>query len=693
INQNNLNEEKKNEISQESKLPTLNDLDLSKLNLPKETKERLEEIKKKLERFQKEVLDKFDKYIMGISLLPPRKQGQNSVDNFIPGIPNMAMPSIPNIPNLGVPGMSGFPGFGMPNMGMPQMPILPSMIPNVTQGQSPSLNVSPTLNPTQGPVNQENKNEIHTLILIDDTDSQKMSKFELKAKLSQIIIGIANNIDKNIWVETLLLSELWENCYDGKYDLLAMIASGAPVFDRGMLSAIKISEVHKQMVLKKFEKYIVCYVLAGSLVQGKATKDSDIDVFLVIDDTDVKKMSKFELREKLRAIIIGMGLEAGELTGIRNRINIQVYILTDFWENIKEANPIIFTFLRDGIPFYDRGIFMPWKQLLRLGKIKPSQEAIDTFMQSGDQLMKAVDFKLKGIGMEDTFYAILTPSQAAIMMYGVAPPTPKETPEVMKEIFVKKEKLLEEEYVEILEKNIKVRKDLEHGTKKEITGKEIDELVENAKKYLKRIEKLFKQIEKRKEEESLINTYETTLTIVKDVLKLEGVEKLKEKDILELFETNLIDTGKVPHKYLRELKDLFKAKEDYDEGKLTKTDISKVQKSSKEFHNFLIDYIHKKRGEELEKAKIKVKYGDKFGEVLLLDKVAFITYDSDSKDKKVSKADIVNGKLENIKESTQEELEKAIAELKVPENVFLKSNIFNSLSEFFGNDVEILVKN
>ena len=76
------------------------------------------------------------------------------------------------------------------------------------------------------------------------------------------------------------------------------------------------------MVLKKFEKYIVSYVLAGSLVQGRATKTSDIDVWVVIDDTDVKRMTRAELKDKLRAIIIGMGIEAGDLTGIQNKLNI-----------------------------------------------------------------------------------------------------------------------------------------------------------------------------------------------------------------------------------------------------------------------------------------------------------------------------------------------------------------------------------
>src|SRR3989338_4607882 len=172
---------------------------------------------------------------------------------------------------------------------------------------------------------QQNKDQISLLILIDDSDSKKMSKYELRAKLQSIMEGIVKEIDKNIVPDVVILSELWQNCYDAKYELLQLISMGAPIHDTGMLQAIKIAEIHKSMVLKKFEKYIVSYVLAGSLVQGKATPTSDIDMWIVIDDTDVKKMTRVELKDKLRAIIIGMGIEAGELTGIKNKLNIQVY--------------------------------------------------------------------------------------------------------------------------------------------------------------------------------------------------------------------------------------------------------------------------------------------------------------------------------------------------------------------------------
>ncbi|MBN2458930.1 nucleotidyltransferase domain-containing protein [Candidatus Woesearchaeota archaeon] len=538
----------------------------------------------------------------------------------------------------------------------------------------------------------EKKEKINVLVLVDDSDSQKMSKEELKDRLAGIIEKMAVEIDPNLAAQTMILTEVWQACYDAKYEVLQMIAMSAPVHDTGMLAAIKISEIHKTMVLKKFEKYIVAYVLAGSVVQGKATPSSDIDVFIVIDDTDVKKMTRAELKDKLRAIIIGMGFEAGKMTGIENKINIQVYILTDFWEGIKEANPIFFTFLRDGIPFYDRGIFMPWKLLLQMGRIKPSQEAIDMFMSTGDQMIERVKFKIKDIGMEDTFYAILTPSQAALMLYGIPPPTPKETPDVMRDIFVTKEKLLEEEYVQILERNIRVRKDLEHGAKKDLTGAEVDVIIKDAEKYLKRLQELFKSIQEKKERESVLHSYESIVTIVRDILRLEGVEKVNDGEMIKIFETEVVCKGLIPEKYLRMLKEIEKAKKDYDAGKLTKAEVDSVQKDSRELIRFLVEYIQRKRGLELEKTRLRVKYGSKFGEVVLLGKRAFIIHDIDNEEKDISKADILpSGKLANKESSSLEEYEKALTGIEMPERVFIKEPIFEDLKGIFGEDVEIMV--
>ncbi|OYT31856.1 hypothetical protein B6U93_02860 [Candidatus Woesearchaeota archaeon ex4484_78] len=611
--------EKKKETKKEAGKKESSALD----KLPPEVKEKLKAIKEKLDKFQKAIIEKFEQYIVGISLLPPPKTHKAE-----------------------------------------------------SEEEKKKL--------------QEMKDKFHVLVLIDDSEPTKMSKAELKNKISAILSATAKEIDPKIVPQTLLLSELWQNCYDQKYELLKVIALSAPIYDTGMLSAIKIAEIHKSMVLKKFEKYIVAYVLAGSLVQGKATKDSDIDVFLVIDDTDVKKMTRTELRDKLRAIIIGMGIEAGEITGIRNKLNIQVYILTDFWESVREANPVIFTFLRDGVPFYDRGIFMPWKQLLKMGKIKPSPEAIDMYLSSGEQMLSRVKNKLRDIGTEDFFWSILTPSQAALMMYGVPPPTPKEAPGLMREIFVKKEGLLEDNFVKILENVIQTRKDFEHGKRKEITGKEIDKLLDDCEKYMKRLKRLFTQIEKVKEEETMVKIYDGVQTALRDVLKLEGVEKVKESDIIKVFEEKLINAGKVPAKFLRTLKDITKAKADYDAGKLTKTEVGQAKKTVGELIKFLVEYMQRKRMKDLERVKLRIKRGEKIGEVVLLGNTAFITLDVT--DKKMQKAEIKSdGSLGALTKCSPEEFEKALAKIAVTQKVILREPLFESLKKIFGKDYELII--
>ena len=425
------------------------------------------------------------------------------------------------------------------------------------------------------------------LILLDDSDTKKLSKAELKEKLTGIFNEHAQEVDERLQPEVLLLSEMWELCKDGKYEVLQDIAMSTPVYDVGMLDAIKLVEVHKQMVLKKFEKYIVAYVLGGSLVQGTATTKSDVDVFIVIDDTDVKKMTRAELRDKLRAIIIDLGQQAGEMTGVQNKINIQVYIqvyiLTDFWDNIKEANPVIFTFLRDGVPFYDRGIFMPWKQLLEMGKVKPSQEAIDQFMTYGDQYLKRVKLKLREIGVDDFFWATVTPSQAAIMLDG---------------------HMLEQEHVDNLEHILKVRKAIEHGDKTEISGAEIDELYGKAEQYVERLNDLFEKIQEQKDRENVLHTYENAVTLVRDVLASHGHD-VKDAKLIQTFEEELVKAGHVPQKFVRILHDIKEAKQAYDQDELSRTEAQDVHQKGREFFRYLLDYLQRQRSGEVDRAKIR----------------------------------------------------------------------------------------
>jgi hypothetical protein len=105
-----------------------------------------------------------------------------------------------------------------------------------------------------------------------------------------------------------------------------------------------------------------------------------------------------------------------------------------------------------------------------------------------------------------------------------------------------------------------------------------------------------------------------------------------------------------------------------------------------------VEYIQRKRGRELERVKIRVKHGNRFGEVILLGKKAYIIHDIDNEDKEISKATVTpEGRLIEISESSLEELEKAITETDMVQKTFIKEALFEQLKSIFGKDVEILI--
>src|SRR3989338_1948280 len=528
------------------------------------------------------------------------------------------------------------------------------------------MSLLPPLQPRPGET--INPNEIHIFILIDDAKVEGLAKGDLIVKSTEETTKIAKEINENFKPQVMLITELKEACFDAKYDIIQMVATSALFYDKGLLSALKVAELHKNMAIKKFEKYVVSYIAVGSLFRGDAAPN-DIDVAIVIDDTDVKKMSRFELRDKLRAIIINMGYEASQITGVKAQFHIQTYILTDFWESVKDANPVIFTMLRDGVPLYDRGVFMPWKLLLQMGRIKPSPEAIDMNMEVGDKLIDRTKQKLLSVVGEDLFYAVMNPTQAALMLYGIPPPTPKEAVKLMEEIYVKKEKLLEKKYVDILEKIRKTFKDIEHGELKEVSGKDIDKLLTDCKDYLERIKKLFNEIEERTERESIGEIHTTALNLTRDLLL-----ELNVKDI---------SVAKLP--------ELFK--KHFDAKKLSKQEVKKVRREAREYIRTILDILDRKRSLELNKSKLFFRYGDnKTGEITFLKDIAFIVKDTNKREEIWIAAIEKDASLQNLKKSDVNEYEKYIKSIKMPHEKILKIQTLESLRDIVGEEVEILWK-
>lgn len=438
---------------------------------------------------------------------------------------------------------------------------------------------------------QSEKKIYHAFFIIPEEKIKEMPQLTIDA------INFIKDKKPKIWLHFFTLPDIWQLCFDSRYDYVEAISMAIPIYDTGILGALRVANILKMMVLSKFERYVVSYVLAGSIVRGQATKTSDVDVFIIIDDTDVKRMTRFELRERLRGIIYSYAIEANERANAQNKISPQIYILTEFWEAVREAHPVIFTFIRDGVPLYDRGAFIPWKLLLKMGKIKPSPEAVEMFMSIGEKVVENVKRKLVNLVTEDIYWGVITPTQAALMLYGVPPPTPSETVKLVEDIFVKKEKLLEQHYVEILKKIIEIYKKYEHEEIKEIEGKEIDFLLTQISSYIDRLKKLSETIENKlmkKSREELLDNLKNLLT------HLYGKKSMSE--YIKLIKKDFVDKGYISKFYLNSLKK-FLSKE-----KISSKEFDSVRKDVIILIKEISEYSERKKILEKTKNKITIKY-------------------------------------------------------------------------------------
>jgi len=354
-------------------------------------------------------------------------------------------------------------------------------------------------------------------------------------------------------------------------------------------------------------------------------------------------------------------------------------LLTDFWESVKDAHPVMFTFIRDGIPIYDRGTFMPWKALLKMGKLKPSPEAIDLFMSMGDKTIKRAKTALLDILVHDLYWGVITPSQALLMLYGLPPPTPRQTVKEMEKTFVNKEKMLEKKYLNILDKIVGLFKDYEHEKLKEIKGVEIDELMKDTEAYLKRLKELRGQIEKRSQEKTIEEIYKDVFNLLERMLG-----KKTQNKMVEEFEKKLIKTGKLSEKSLRILNDVIDARLKFKKGKLNSHKVNEARKNATILISDLIEYSQREDLASVEKSRIRLKYregkekAEKFADLIIGNNVAFLITGKDIKK--------LTDKIEN---SNVQELSQAVESQKSKKNLNLDSRVFHLIREEIG-DFEII---
>lgn len=507
---------------------------------------------------------------------------------------------------------------------------------------------------------------LHLVMIIPEDEYKNLVK--IKAE----VIKLVKESGEKLWVHIKTEVDLWNYGLDSKPAFLDAISASMPLHDNGFLGALRVANIHKSLVLGRFDRYIASYCIGGSLVRGSAGPDSDVDVFVVIDDTDVKRMSRIELLERLRGIIYDYIKEATALAGVKNKLEPQIYLLTDFWQGVKDASPVYFTFIRDGVPFYDRGTFLPWKRLLKMGKIKPSPEAIDQYMKEGDRTEDFVKRRLIDT-MIDIYYGILTPTQALMMLAGHAPEVPKVIVNQVKEVLVEKEKVMSLKELKILEKAVKYFKSYEYGKLKEISGKEIDEFKKEGDEYRKKLKEIREKLEMRMQEHLIEKLHSEIERLLKNILGNKSQDAL----IKEL-ETELVKKGKLRPKMLEIARSVLKIKRKVKNKKLTQTEMQKFGGDANELISALVEYSQRKELVSTEKGVLQISYGekkDKKGEVVLTDSGVFF----------VSEGGIQKVEGKDLKNSDKKELEGALSKTGDKLQVKLDAEVLNILRKKLGD--------
>lgn len=370
---------------------------------------------------------------------------------------------------------------------------------------------------------------------------------------------------------------------------------------------LKSSKDFRKKILDKFGDYIKAIIIWGSVSRGDFTGKSDVDIYIIFDDTKASIKDFNKIREKIDKDIYKMAHE------IDPRLHPQPIIaLTEFMDGIRHSHPLFFNIVREGYAIHDTGFFIPMRKLLEFGHFPATAEAAEMRMESVPKRISRVENVKLYMIAEDLYYAMLDAAQAVLMYIGVGPPPPKVAPREVRKHLVEN-KLLNEKYAKMLEDIIEFRKSVEHKEKKKISGKEVDEWIKKTEDYVKEMIKLLKKLELQRKATDIQKNYE--VMVKASVAALKSLNKLPKdpKKLGEAFKKYLVDTGFVSPLY----EDVFgkvigmrKMLEDKEIDKIKDRDVYMSKEYVRRFVGEVRNVIEKSKAGELKlekKAEKKMK--------------------------------------------------------------------------------------
>jgi predicted nucleotidyltransferase/uncharacterized protein (UPF0332 family) len=240
-------------------------------------------------------------------------------------------------------------------------------------------------------------------------------------------------------------------------------------------------------VYERFNKLVKSIILFGSTSKETASKRSDIDLIIIIDDCTIQWDEELIAwyREELRKLV--------SANRYRRALHINSVRLSTWWADMIRGDPVVINVIRYGEALVDfGGFFNPLKVLLSQGKIKSTPEAIYAALQrSPAHLARSKAAILNAI--EGLYWAMVDSAHAALIAAEQVPPSPEHIAEMLKKQFVDT-KLLSAKYVVWYRDLYILAHKILHGTIREISGKEIDTWQARADEFVREMAKIIKKL-------------------------------------------------------------------------------------------------------------------------------------------------------------------------------------------------------
>ena len=238
----------------------------------------------------------------------------------------------------------------------------------------------------------------------------------------------------------------------------------------------KLADKFANAMKKELGEFLKASILFGSAARtSKPLYERDIDVLMLIDDLTL--VLSPEVVEAYRVITENTAAK------VSKRLHVTTMKLTNFWEYIRNGDPLAVNMLRDGVPLLDVGIFEPMQMLLFQGRIRPTREAMYVYFARAPATLVNADWHIMQATL-DLYWAVIDSAHAALIRVGEIPPSPSHIADLLYEKLARK-KMISKKAPKVMEFFYDLSRKITHRKIWRISGQDYDKYKTMADAFVK----------------------------------------------------------------------------------------------------------------------------------------------------------------------------------------------------------------